>query len=128
MSFLFYRKKNKDKFLKEFNRVKEAIKKGVTPVSSEIRIAKTSLLELPLHLLFNSMLLILSTILISKINVGDLFKIVIVLVINTIANTLSNIIVIFIKQFLRVKCLKRFGLEVNEDNIAVLECLEYQSV
>lgn len=128
MGLLFCKKKNKNKFLKEFNRVKEAIKKGVTPVFSEVRSAKTTLMELPFHLLFQSILLILGTILISKININELFKIVIVLIINTTTTTIANSLMIFIKYLLRIKCLKRFDLEVNEDNLAVLECFEYQSV
>lgn len=128
MNILFTRKKNKDKFLKEFYRVKNSIKKGVTPVFSEVRSAKTTLTELPLYLIFQSILLIVSTLLIAQINIPELFKIAVVLIINTTSTTIANSLLIFIKHRLRIRCLKRFGLEVNEDNLAVLECFEYQSV
>lgn len=118
----------KDRFLTEFNRVKQSIEKGTTPVFSEVRNAKTTLFELAPYLCIQSILLVLSTIVIQKINVSELFSIVILLVVNTTSQTLSSIILVMLKHFLRVRRLKKYGLQVNENNIAVLECMEYQSV
>jgi hypothetical protein len=115
-------------FVNEFNRVKTSIEKGKTPVYSEMRSAKTTLLELFPSLLIQSMLLVVSTILISKIQVGEMVQMVILLVVNTTTQTLSFVILVCLKHIIRVKRLKKYGLEVNEENIAVLESMEYQSV
>jgi hypothetical protein len=115
-------------FIVEFNRVKQSIENGTTPVFSELRNAKTTLFELFPYLLIQSILLVISTLIIQKINVGELFSIVILLVVNTTSQTLSSIILVMLKHFLRVRKLKKYGLQVNEKNIAVLECMEYQSV
>jgi hypothetical protein len=53
---------------------------------------------------------------------------VILLVTNTTTQTLSFAILVLIKHIIRVRILKKHGLEVNERNIAVLESMEYQSV
>lgn len=118
----------KDKFITEFNRIKNSIEAGKTPVSSELRIAKTNLLELIPSLIIQSVFLVISTIIVSHIEADELIKMVILLVANTTAQTLSWIVLVLIKHFIRVRVLKRHGLEVNERNIAVLESMEYQSV
>ena len=128
MNYLFIRKKHKDKFLQEFNRIKESINRGTTPVYSELRGALTNLFELLPFLVIQSLFLVLSIYLLKLLNVNDIWLVVITLVINTTIQTLSNCILVLLKHLLRVKCLKRFGLEVNEKNISVLECMEYQSV
>ena len=118
----------KDKFINEFNRVKDSIEQGKTPVYSELRSVKTTLLELLPSLIIQSVLLVISTILISLIKVDEMVQMVILLVVNTTTQTLSFAILVLIKHSIRVKVLKRYGLEVNERNIAVLESMEYQSV
>lgn len=45
-----------EKFIAEFNRVKDAIESGKTPVYSELRSVKTNLLELAPSLLIQSVL------------------------------------------------------------------------
>lgn len=117
-----------DKFITEFNRVKASIESGKTPVYSELRSVKTNLLELFPSLLIQSVLLVISTIIISLIQVDDMVQMVILLVVNTTTQTLSFSILVFFKHFIRVRILKKHGLEVNERNIAVLESMEYQSV
>lgn len=118
----------KDKFITEFNRVKNSIEQGKTPVYSELRSVKTTLLELLPSLLIQSILLVISTIIISKIQVSEITQMVILLVMNTTTQTLSFAILVLIKHSIRVRILKKHGLEVNERNIAVLESMEYQSV
>lgn len=118
----------KKDFSKEFERVKQSIENGTTPVFSELRNAKTTLFELLPYLIIQSILLVISTLIIQKINVGELFSIVILLVVNTTSQTLSSIILVMLKHFLRVRKLKKYNLQVSEKNIAVLECMEYQSV
>jgi hypothetical protein len=126
--FIIGDNKMKDKFITEFNRVRKAMDEGKTPVYSELRSVKTTLLELIPSLLIQSILLVISTILISKIQVSEITAMVILLVANTTTQTLSFAILVLIKHAIRVKTLKRHGLEINERNIAVLESMEYQSV
>lgn len=118
----------KQDFITEFNRIKEAIESGVTPVSNELRIAKTTLFELMPSLLIQSTLLVLSTLIISMLQMSELVSMVVLLVSNSTTSTLSFVILILLKHRVRVKVLRKFGLEVNEKNIAVLESMEYQSV
>lgn len=118
----------KKDFLTEFNRVKQSIENGVTPVFSEIRNAKTSLKELFPLLIIQSVLLIISTSIVNLFNVSEIVMLVILLVSNTTTSTLSNMFLVLIKHQLRIRKLKKFNLEVTEENIAVLESMEYQSV
>ena len=118
----------KKDFMSEFNRIRNAMDEGKTPVYSELRSAQTTLLELIPSLIIQSVLLILSTYLISLINVGEMTRLVILLVVNTTTQTLSFVILVMLKHIIRSSKLKKHNLEVNERNIAVLECMEYQSV
>lgn len=115
-------------FLTEFNRIKTAIESGVTPVSNELRMAKTTLLELLPSLLIQSVLLIISTFIISMLQMNELVSMVVLLVSNSTTSTLSFVILVMLKHRVRVRVLKKHGLEVTERNIAVLESMEYQSV
>ena len=117
-----------DKFLTEFNRVKQAIEQGKTPVYSELRSVKTNLLELVPSLIIQSIFLVISTIIVSLIQVDELVRMVILLVSNTTTQTLSFCVLVLIKHCIRVRILKKNNIEVNERNIAVLESMEYQSV
>ena len=118
----------KDNFISEFNRVKQSIEEGKTPVYSEVRSAKTTLLELFPSLIIQSVLLVISTLIIAQIQVSEVVQVVILLVMNTTTQTLSFVILVLLKHFIRVKRLKKYGIEVTERNIAVLESMEYQSV
>jgi hypothetical protein len=115
-------------FMCEFNRIRNAMDEGKTPVYSELRSAQTTLLELIPNLIIQSILLVLSTYLISLINVDEITRLVILLVVNTTTQTLSFVILVALKHIIRSAKLKKHNLEVNERNIAVLECMEYQSV
>lgn len=120
--------RKKTDFLTEFNRIKQAIESGVTPVSNELRMAKTTLLELIPSLIIQSVLLIISTVIISSLQLSGLVSVVVLLVSNSTTSTLSFVILVMLKHRIRVRVLKKNGLEVNEKNIAVLESMEYQSV
>lgn len=119
--------KRKD-FLTEFNRIKQSIESGITPVSNELRMAKTTLLELFPSLLIQSVLLVISTLIISQLQMSEMTSIVVLLVTNSTTSTLSFVILVSLKHLLRVRKLKKHGLQVTERNIAVLESMEYQSV
>lgn len=116
------------KFIAEFNRVKASIESGKTPVSNELRIAKTNLLELVPSLLIQSVFLVISTLFVANIQVEPIVQTVILLVANTTSQTLSWAVLVTLKHLLRVGILKKHNLEVTERNIAVLESMEYQSV
>ena len=118
----------KKDFLTEFNRIKEAIEEGKTPVYSEMRSVKTNLLELIPSLIIQSILLVISTIIISCIKMSEMVSIVALLVANTTTQTISFSILSMLKHCVRVGRLKKYGLEITERNIAVLESMEYQSV
>lgn len=115
-------------FITEFNRIKTSIENGVTPVSNELRMAKTTLFELIPSLIIQSVLLIISTIIISRLNMSEITSMVVLLVSNSTTSTLSFVILVMLKHRLRVRILKKYGLEITERNIAVLESMEYQSV
>ena len=120
--------KKKDNFLSEFERVQHSIESGKTPVYSEMRSVKTCLLELLPSLVIQSILLVISTNIVSRLQVDNMTSMVVLLVANTTTQTLSFSILSILKHFLRTKKLKKYGIEVNERNIAVLESMEYQSV
>ena len=118
----------KKDFLTEFNRVKQAIEEGKTPVYSELRSVKTNLLELFPSLIIQAVLLIISTLIISQFNMSELVSIVVLLVANSTTQTLSFTLLSLLKHRVRVRVLRKHGLEITERNIAVLESMEYQSV
>lgn len=120
--------RRKTDFITEFNRIKQAIESGVTPVSNELRMAKTTLCELMPSLIIQSVLLVISTVIISSLQFSELVSMVVLLVSNSTTSTLSFVILVMLKHLVRVRVLKKHGLEVNERNIAVLESMEYQSV
>ena len=120
--------RKKTDFLTEFNRIKQAIESGVTPVSNELRMAKTTLCELIPSLIIQSVLLVISTVIVSRLQLSELVSVVVLLVSNSTTSTLSFVILVMLKHLVRVRVLKKNGLEVNEKNIAVLESMEYQSV
>ena len=129
MYYLFITKeKDIEKYLIEFNRVKENREKGKTPVFSEMRSAKTFFLEsFPFNLIQGG-LMILGTLLLEKINANVLLNIALVMIINSFCYQIANYTFTVIKHGLRIKLCKRLSIEPNEDNIAVMESLEYQSV
>ena len=118
----------KKDFLTEFNRVKQAIEDGKTPVYSELRSVKTNLLELFPSLIIQAILLIISTLIISQFEMSELVSIVVLLVANSTTQTLSFTLLSLLKHRVRVRVLRKHGLEITERNIAVLESMEYQSV
>lgn len=112
----------------EFNRVKENREKGKTPVFNELRSAKSCLIEsFPMNLIAG-VFSVIGAILIAKFEINDLLKIAVVMIINSLAWNISNFIFVILKHGLRIKLCSRLGIEPSEDNIAVMESLEYQSV
>lgn len=129
MYYLFIHKQNDiENYKKDFNRVSENIKAGRTPVFSEIRCAKTNLIESIPYNVLNGIFLIIGTILLQKLHLNSILSVAVVLVINSICGAIANFIFTCIKHWLRLRLCKRIGIEPTEHNIAVMESLEYQSV
>lgn len=129
MYYLFISKeKDIEKYMVEFNRVKENREKGKTPVFSELRSAKTFFLEsFPFNVLQGG-LMICGTLVLEKINANTLLNIALVMIINSFCYQIANYIFTVLKHGLRVQLCKRLKIEPSEDNIAIMESLEYQTI
>lgn len=129
MYYLFItKKKDIEKYMLEFNRVKENREKGKTPVFNELRSAKTCFFESFPFNLISGALMICGTLLLEKINANVLLNIALVMIINSFCYQIANYVFTLLKHGLRIKLCSRLGIEPSEDNIAVMESLEYQSV
>ena len=116
------------KYQANFERVKKSIQEGRTPVYSEVRSARTNLFESIPYNAMQGIFMILAALAVSKINVNEILKVAVVLVVNNVCGAISNFIFVHVKHILRVKLCSRLGIQATEENIAVMESLEYQSV
>ena len=127
--YLFLRQQEElDEYKKEFMRVSEDIKNGVTPVYSELRSAEINLYE---SLPYNSLVcvfMILATYILTRFNINEIVAVGLSLVMNNVFGVIANWIFVSIKHKLRLKLCRRLDIEPTEHNIAVMESLEYQSV
>lgn len=128
MYYFFVSKRKLDNFKKEFDKVYNAIEDGKTPVFCELRNARTCLLDLFPFSFIQGVFLILGTWLISKLQINELIKVAIILLVNNICMTAANCVYTFIKHWLRLRFLKKLNYPADEKHIAVLESLEYQMV
>lgn len=128
MYYFFIPKNKLDVFKAEFEKTKLSIEKGKTPVFSEARCARTNLIEALPHYLLQGFFVVIGALLLSKINMNETLKLAIVLLVNGVCSTIASSLFVFVKNSLRIKMLKKMGLPCSEENIAVLESLEYQSV
>lgn len=129
MYYLFLRKnKELEEYKIEFLRVKESIENGKTPVYNEIRNARTVLFESFPYQALTGVFLIIGTMILDKVQINELVKIAVVLVVNNMCYAVSNYIFTYLKHYLRLRLCKRLEIEPTERNIAVMESLEYQSV
>ncbi|WP_307771100.1 hypothetical protein [uncultured Treponema sp.] len=129
MYYLFIgTKKQLEVYKKDFERVKNSINKGKTPVFSELRSARTNLIESIPYNILQGCLLIAGTYLLQNLKLNETAKIGIVLVLNNFLGCLSNFIFVRIKHLLRLKLCERLNLPKTEETFAVMESLEYQSV
>ena len=128
MYYFFLKKSALEDFENEFETTRQSIEAGKTPVFSEMRCARSSLIESIPYYSFTAAFVVFGAILISKIDLSETLKMAIVLVINGLCGTISNSIFVFVKHLLRKNFLIKLGYEPNEKNFSVLESLEYQSV
>ena len=82
MYYLFLPKKRYKSFIEEFEKTKKSINEGKTPVFSELRCARSNLLEVIPYYSIQGVVLILGTLLLSGIEMSDTLKIAIVLLVN----------------------------------------------
>lgn len=129
MYYLFlFDKRKLETYRKDFERVKSSIERGKTPVFSEIRNAKTILVESIPYNILQGGFLIVGTFFLQNIQLNETAKIGIVLVLNNFLGGLSNFIFVKLKHFLRLKLCERLNIPKTEETFAVMESLEYQSV
>lgn len=129
MYYLFMlNQKELENYKKEFDKTKDSIDKGKIPVYSELRCAKTNLIESIPYNILQGGLLIVVTYLLQNIQLNEVVKIGIVLVLNNFLSCMSNFIFVNLKHLLRLKLCERLSLPKNEETFAVMESLEYQSV
>ena len=129
MYYLFINKqKDIERYRMEFDRVSESISRGITPVYSEVRSAKTMLVESFPYNMLNGIFLVAAALVLSVIPMNELVKIAVVIVINSVFGAVANFIFTHVKHMLRIRLCRRMGIEPTEKAIAVMESLEYQSV
>lgn len=129
MYYLFLHKDHDlEKFKKLCEETKEKMDAGKTPVFSETRCAKTTLIESIPYQVISGCFLIIGTLFLNKIEMNDMMKLAVVLVVNNFLGCIANFIFTYIKHYFRIKLCKRMDIEPTERNIAVFESLEYQSV
>ena len=129
MYYLFIRRQEKLKAYKDrLETVKQNIESGKTPVFNEMSRAKTNLIESAPYNIINGTFTIIAVFLINHIELNEMLKIAIVLIINNMCGALANYIFTAVKHYLRIRLCKRLQIEAEERNRAAMESLEYQSV
>ena len=129
MYYLFIHTESElQKYKSEFDRVLKSIEEGKTPVQNELRLANTILFESIPYQTLSGIFLMVGTFVLDKLDMNNLVKIAVVLVVNNICYSIANFIFAYLKHYLRLRLCKRLGIEPTERNIAVMESMEYQSV
>lgn len=111
MYYLFLPKSRQDDFILEFEKTKTSINEGKTPVYSELRCARTNLLEVIPYYLIQGVFLIVGTLALSKVEMNDTLKIAVVLLVNGICSTVASSVFVFIKHFYVLECCENWGLK-----------------
>lgn len=128
MYYFFIRKKDLPRFREEYDHVAQSIEKGTTPVFSELRGARTMMLEVIPWNLLSGLFLIIGTLVINSFKMPELLKIAVVLVVNSIMGTMAQGIFVVVKHYFRKRFLRKIGVTPTEKAISILESLEYQTV
>ena len=129
MFYLFiHSEKDLAKYKQELDRVIKNIELGKTPVCNEVRMAKTMLAEAIPYQTITGIFLVVGTLLLNKLDMSELSKIAVVLIVNNLCCALANYIFVQIKHCLRLALCKRLNIAATERVIAAMESLEYQSV
>lgn len=108
--------------------VLDSIEKGKTPVLNEVSCAKTNLIEcFPMNFIAG-VFSILGALLLAKVEINEILKVAVIMIINSLCWNISNFIFTMAKHQLRLKLCKRLKLIPTDRLIAAMESLEYQSV
>lgn len=129
MYYLFMRKrKDIEEYRKKFDETKANIANGRTPVYSEVRCAKSNLIESVPYNAIHAVFLIATTLLMARVEVSDTIKIGLVLIVNSLTGAITNYVFAMIKDILRRRLCRLMNIEPTEEHMAVFESLEYQTV
>lgn len=129
MYYLFMTKQSElDTYKAKFLEVKQNIAEGKTPVYSELRAAKSNMVESLPYNSIQAVLMVIVTVAMAKVELNELFRMALLLVVNNLCGAISNYLFTIGKHWLRVKLCERLKIEPSEENIAVMESLEYQTV
>ena len=129
MYYLFMTKQSElDTYKAKFLEVKQNIAEGKTPVYSELRAAKSNMVESLPYNSIQAVLMVIATVAMAKVELNELFRMALLLVVNNLCGAISNYLFTIGKHWLRVQLCKRLKIEASEENIAVMESLEYQTV
>lgn len=129
MYYLFMTKQSElDTYKAKLLKVKANIAEGKTPVYSELRAAKSNMVESLPYNSIQAVLMVIVTVAMSKVELNELFRMALLLVVNNLCGAVSNYLFTVGKHCLRVKLCKRLKIEPTEENIAAMESLEYQTV
>ena len=130
MYYLFLRANSEgaERYMAEFRRVREGIENGITPVHSEVRSAKSCLIESVPFNAISGVFMVLAALAVDSIAINEIVKVAVVLIVNSFCYQVANFIFVHLKHRLRLRLCARLGIEPTERNIAVMESLEYQSV
>lgn len=125
---MYYFFQKKDKFLKEFEQIKENRTQGKSPVFNEMRAVRTDCFEFIPYNSVRCVFLLLGAWVIGKFTDSVLFQIAGVTILNNCTCMLTNIVVVSIKHWFRCRFLCKRGIEPTEENISILESMEYQTI
>lgn len=129
MYYLFlFKKQDLIEFRNEFDRVRQAMDEGKTPVYNEMRATNTSLYEGLVDIPIRGFFLCVFAYLMAVAGVNDFVAVGVTFAINSFLNVFLQFFIARFKNVLRLKLCERIGVEKNERSIAVFESLEYQSV
>lgn len=129
MYYLFMTKQSElETYKAKFLEVKQNIAEGKTPVYSELRAAKSNMVESLPYNSIQAVLMVIATVAMAKVELNELFRMALLLVVNNLCGAISNYLFTIGKHWLRVQLCKRLKIEASEENIAVMESLEYQTV
>lgn len=115
-------------YKKEFDERRKSMDEGKSPVYNEMRGAKTALFEcLPFNFI-SGVFMIAASLIVAKINIPEVVKVAVVMIINSFCYQIANMIFTVTKHHLRGRLCRLMKIPFDERAVAVMESLECQSV
>lgn len=128
MHFLQINKNNKDVYIRLFNETKDAMENGKTPVFDEMRSARSDLIECIPYQSIHALFIVLAAFVIDFLKLPVTLNLALVLIVNSVFSCIARYIYVNVKHVMRVRCLRKLGIEPTVRNIGVMESMEYQCV